>query len=86
MSDVPMVVRERDPQIPPRVFDTHVHFPWGTDRDAAMVTDELVELAEKLNVVHVALLGSRWEDYNDRVSHAVERYPDLFIGMYGVEL
>lgn len=79
-------LRERDPQVPPRVFDTHVHFPWGTDRDADAVTDELAELAEALNIVHIALLGSRWGDYNDRVSRAIERYPDLFVGMYGVEL
>ncbi len=86
MSDLPMVVRERDPQTPPRVFDIHVHFPWGTDRDAAAVTDELAEQCERLNIAHVALLGSRWGDYKDRVSAAIARYPDLFIGMYGVEL
>ncbi|HEV2127491.1 MAG TPA: amidohydrolase family protein [Thermomicrobiales bacterium] len=86
MSDLPTVVRERDPQIPPRVFDTHVHFPWGTGRHPSAVSDELVELAKKLNIVHMALLGSRREDYNDRVSQAIEHYPDLFIGMYGVEL
>ncbi|CAN5789454.1 hypothetical protein BH20CHL2_BH20CHL2_12670 [soil metagenome] len=81
-----MIVRERDPQVPPRVFDTHVHFPWGADRDAGAVTDELAEFCQRSNIVHVALLGSRWGDYNDRVSAAMARYPDLFIGMYGVEL
>jgi uncharacterized protein len=86
MNQLPNVVRERDPKTPPRVFDTHVHFPWGTERDAADVTDELVELATLHNIVHIALLGSRWGDYNDRVSQAIERYPNLFIGMYGVEL
>lgn len=85
-NDLPMTIRERDPLQPPRVFDTHVHFPWGTDRDVDAVTDELVELAQRLNIVHIALLGSRWGDYNDRVNRAIERYPDLFIGMYGVEL
>lgn len=86
MMDQPMIVRERDPQVPPRVFDTHVHFPWGADRDAGAVTDELAEFCQRSNIVHVALLGSRWADYNDRVSAAIARYPDLFVGMYGVEL
>ncbi len=86
MDDRIHLLRERDPQVAPRVFDTHVHFPWGEDRDVDAVTDELVELAAKLNIVHVALLGSRWGDYNDRVNRAIDRYPELFIGMYGVEL
>ena len=70
----------------PRVFDTHVHFPWGEDRDRAEATDELVERCHRLNIVRVALLGSRWADYNDRVAAAVQAHPDLFVGMYGVEL
>lgn len=80
------VIRERNPEVSPRVFDTHVHFPWGTDRDAAVVADELAELADAHNIVHIALLGSRWGDYNDRATVALERHPDLFVGMYGVEL
>jgi predicted TIM-barrel fold metal-dependent hydrolase len=63
------------------VFDTHVHFPWGADRDPGAVTDEMAEFCQRSNIVHVALLGSRWGDYNDRVSAAMARYPDLFIGM-----
>lgn len=86
MTVRPEMIRERDPKVPPRVFDTHVHFPWGTDRDAAGVADEMAELAERHNIVHIALLGSRWGDYNDRVSLAIKRYPDVFVGMYGVEL
>lgn len=78
--------RERERNAPPRVFDTHVHFPWGEERDAGEATDELVARCRELNIVKVALLGSRWADYNERVAVAIERCPELFVGMYGVEL
>jgi predicted TIM-barrel fold metal-dependent hydrolase len=71
---------------PARVFDTHVHFPWGEERDRRQATDELVARCRELNIVRVALLGARWADYNDRVADAIQRHPDLFVGMYGVEL
>lgn len=71
---------------PPRVFDTHVHFPWGEELDPRKATDDLVARCRRLNIVKVALLGSRWTDYNDRVAGAIQRFPELFIGMYGVEL
>ena len=71
---------------PPRVFDTHVHFPWGEERDRQQATDELVARCSELNIVRVALLGARWADYNDRVAGAIDRHPDLFVGLYGVEL
>jgi predicted TIM-barrel fold metal-dependent hydrolase len=71
---------------PPRVFDTHVHFPWGDDRDPEQATEELVSRCRALNIVRVALLGARWADYNDRVAAAVQRHPELFVGLYGVEL
>lgn len=79
-------VRERDHTQPPRVFDTHVHFPWGEERDPVAALDELVDTCRTHNIVKVALLGSRWADYNERVALALDRFPDLFIGMYGVEL
>ncbi|CAA9556497.1 MAG: hypothetical protein AVDCRST_MAG49-2976 [uncultured Thermomicrobiales bacterium] len=78
--------RERDHTAPARVFDTHVHFPWGEDRDPAAATAELVARCRELNIVRVALLGSRWGDYNDRLAGAVQGHPDLFVGLYGVEL
>jgi predicted TIM-barrel fold metal-dependent hydrolase len=78
--------RERDHSAQPRIFDTHVHFPWGEDRDPVEALDELVEECRRHNIVKVALLGSRWADYNDRVAMALKRYPDRFVGMYGVEL
>lgn len=86
LSVVSTVIRERDYSVPPRIFDTHVHFPWGEDRDPVAATAELVETCQHFNIVRVALLGSRWADYNDRVAGAVQSHPDLFIGMYGVEL
>jgi predicted TIM-barrel fold metal-dependent hydrolase len=79
-------LRERDHTQPLRIFDTHVHFPWGDDRSPEAALDELIETCERHNIVKVALLGSRWADYNARVAMAIERYPDLFVGMYGVEL
>lgn len=69
-----------------KVFDAHVHFPWGEDRDPVAVTDELVEEANAAGVVHLCLLGSRFGDYNERVSKAIERYPEMFFGLYGVDL
>lgn len=69
-----------------KVFDAHVHFPWGEDQDPVAVTDELVEEANAAGVVHLCLLGSRFGDYNERVSKAIERYPEMFFGLYGVDL
>ena len=78
--------RERDRSQPQRIFDTHVHFPWGEERDPVEATEELVEVCRRHNVVKVALLGSRWADYNERVAGAIEQHSELFVGMYGVEL
>lgn len=69
-----------------KVFDTHVHFPWGEDRDADEAIEELVERAQAANVVHLCLLGSRFGDYNERVTRAIETYPELFVGLYGIDL
>jgi predicted TIM-barrel fold metal-dependent hydrolase len=69
-----------------KIFDTHVHFPWGEDRDTDEVIAELVERARAANVVHMCLLGSRFGDYNQRVTRAIELHPDLFVGLYGIDL
>lgn len=69
-----------------KVFDTHVHFPWDEERDAADVVEELVETAQAAGVVHMCLLGSRWGDFNQRVTVAIDRYPELFFGLYGIDL
>jgi predicted TIM-barrel fold metal-dependent hydrolase len=72
--------------MPDKVFDTHVHFPWGEDRAVDQVIEELVEQSQAANVKHLCLLGSRWGDYNQRVTVAIERYPELFFGLYNVDL
>ncbi len=83
---MPPSIRERDRSTPLRVFDTHVHFPWGEDRDPREAMDELAERCAALGIVKIALLGARWADYNERVAKAIGWYPDLVVGMYGVEL
>ena len=62
-----------------KIFDTHVHFPWGEDRDPDDAITELRERAAAAGVVHLCLLGSRFGDYNERVTRAIERDPELFI-------
>jgi uncharacterized protein len=69
-----------------KIFDSHVHFPWGEDRDTDEVIEELAAEAKAANVVHMCLLGSRFGDYNDRVTKAIEKYPDLYFGLYGIDL
>jgi predicted TIM-barrel fold metal-dependent hydrolase len=69
-----------------KIFDTHVHFPWGEDRDPDDAITELRERAAAAGVVHLCLLGSRFGDYNERVTRAIERDPELFIGLYGIDL
>lgn len=69
-----------------KIFDSHVHFPWGEDRDTDEVIEQLVAEAAAANVVHMCLLGSRFGDYNDRVTRAIEQHPDLFFGLYGIDL
>jgi hypothetical protein len=69
-----------------KVFDTHVHFPWDQERDVDEIIDELVARATAADVVHLCLLGSRWGDYNERATRAIERFPNLFFGLYGINL
>ncbi len=38
------------------------------------------------NVAHLCLLGSRFGEYNARVQVAIERYPEMLFGLYGVDL
>lgn len=69
-----------------KIFDTHVHFPWGEDPDVDGVIDALDARAEAANVAHLCLLGSRFGDYNERVTRAIEKYPERFVGLYGIDL
>ena len=66
--------------VPPRVFDTHVHFPWrphATQPPESMV-DMLVYNCQRLNIHRVCLLG-RPDEGNDLVGQAFERYPGLIV-------
>jgi predicted TIM-barrel fold metal-dependent hydrolase len=72
---------------PPRVFDTHVHYPWRQQRagsntlpiyTAEGMLDLLAYNCQRLNIFRVCLLGSPGEG-NNLVEKAVERYPKLIV-------
>jgi predicted TIM-barrel fold metal-dependent hydrolase len=69
---------------PPRVFDTHVHYPWrqrGTKLPiytAEGMLDMLAYNCQRLNIYRVCLLGSPGEG-NNNVEKGVERYPQLIV-------
>jgi predicted TIM-barrel fold metal-dependent hydrolase len=71
---------------PPRVFDTHVHYPWRQRGSklpiytADGMLDMLAYNCQRLNIYKVCLLGSPGEG-NNLVEKAVERYPDLIVPM-----
>src|SRR3981081_2813653 len=67
---------------PPRVFDTHVHYPWRARGSqlpiytADGMLDMLAYNCQRLNIYRVCLLG-RPGDGNDLVEQAHARYPNL---------
>jgi hypothetical protein len=69
---------------PPRVFDTHVHYPFRQRGSklpiytAEGMLDLLAYNCQRLNIYRVCLLGSPGEG-NDNVEKAVERYPKLIV-------
>ena len=72
---------------PPRVFDTHVHYPFRQQRAGAKtlpiytaegMLDLLAYNCQRLNIFRVCLLGSPGEG-NGMVEKAVERYPKLIV-------
>jgi predicted TIM-barrel fold metal-dependent hydrolase len=71
---------------PPRVFDTHVHYPWRQRGSklpiytAEGMLDMLAYNCQRLNIYRVCLLGSPG-DGNNNVEKAVERYPKLIVPM-----
>ncbi|MBV9356483.1 MAG: amidohydrolase family protein [Chloroflexi bacterium] len=74
---------------PPRVFDTHVHYPWRpSDAGGPLSGDGIIEAlvynCQRLNIRRVCLLGRRGE-VNDRVLRAHERYPSLVVPMANVD-
>src|SRR5438045_9155892 len=82
-----MIAIERATSImsaPPRVFDTHVHYPWRA-RGAKLpiytavgMLDMLAYNCQRLNIYKVCLLGSPGDGKN-LVEQAAERYPDLIV-------
>jgi hypothetical protein len=70
---------------PPRVFDTHVHYPFRQQRGSTLpiysaegMLDLLAYNCQRLNIYRVCLLGSPGEG-NNNVEKAVERYPKLIV-------
>jgi len=73
---------------PPRVFDTHVHYPFRQQRNAQGnqlpiytaegMLDLLAYNCQRLNIYKVCLLGSPGEG-NDHVEKATKRYPNLVV-------
>jgi predicted TIM-barrel fold metal-dependent hydrolase len=70
---------------PPRVFDTHVHYPFRQQRGSKLpiytaegMLDMLAYNCQRLNIHRVCLLGSPGEG-NNNVERAVERYPKLIV-------
>jgi uncharacterized protein len=69
---------------PPRVFDTHVHYPFRQRGSklpiytAEGMLDMLAYNCQRLNIYRVCLLGSPGEG-NNNVEKAVERYPKLIV-------
>ena len=69
---------------PPRVFDTHVHYPWreGGSTLPIYTADSMMDMlaynCQRLNIFRVCLLGRPGEG-NDLVEHALQRYPRLVV-------
>jgi predicted TIM-barrel fold metal-dependent hydrolase len=69
---------------PPRVFDTHVHFPWRprgapvASYSPESMVDMLAYNCHRLNILKVCLLGRPGEG-NDLVEQAFQRYPGLIV-------
>jgi len=69
---------------PPRVFDTHVHYPWRQRGSklpiytADGMLDMLAYNCQRLNIYKVCLLGSPGEG-NNLVEKAAERYSTLIV-------
>ena len=69
---------------PPRVFDTHVHYPWRPRGSSLPIytadgmLDMLAYNSQRLNIYKVCLLGRPGEG-NDLVEKALARYPNLVV-------
>ncbi len=76
---------------PPRVFDTHVHYPWreGGSRLPLYTPEGMIDAlaynCQRLNILRVCLLGRPGED-NDLVLRAMRRYPGLIVPFAMIDL
>jgi predicted TIM-barrel fold metal-dependent hydrolase len=76
---------------PPRVFDTHVHYPWRARGSTLPIytpdsmLDMLAYNCQRLNIYKVCLLGRPGEG-NDLVEKAHTRYPNLIVPMAMIEI
>lgn len=73
------------PDLPPRVFDSHVHFGFwdklfGRDAEKGYL-DALNDVCEEANIEKVALLANPGMIGNRRLADALELRPDLVIAM-----
>lgn len=68
---------------PPRIFDTHVHFPrnWqNPDEDPAATLAYAVDRLQEAGIVKAAVLsGGRWGVTHEECMRCLERYPDLLV-------
>ena len=72
-----------------RVFDTHVHYPFGppgSDPTELAAVDHLAQQCHKVDVVKVALLSRRGREGYDYALRARDAYPDLFIPFAFIDL
>jgi len=65
-----------------RVFDAHVHnFWWDRSQNAEGFLEALSDTAQEIGTVKIALLGNPGKTGHDALQAAIEKYPDLLIGM-----
>jgi len=77
-----------------RVFESHIHFPIDMyeaeytekiDDVTIRLTENMVEKLVKSNVTKAVLLGGRGK-VNEMVKDAVNRYPELFLGLAYIDI
>ncbi|PKM95056.1 MAG: hypothetical protein CVU84_06960 [Firmicutes bacterium HGW-Firmicutes-1] len=77
-----------------RVFESHIHFPIDMyeaeftekiDDETTRLTENLVDNLVKAKVVKASLLGGRGK-VNEMVKEAIQRYPELFIGLAYIDI
>ncbi len=72
-----------------RVFDAHVHYPFGppgSDFSEATAVDHLAERCRQADIVKVALLSRRGREGYDYALRARDKYPDLFVPLAFIDL